>query len=410
MRAANFSKSINFMFLALSAALIYAVSNGIRVNLSLLLDPITYKTGVSYAQLSFILAIGQFVYGLSQPLFGFMALKYSYKEVLLAGCALLAIGLIGTAYSSSFIGICFFLGFCFYASTGALCFGIVLSCVSPLMTPYHAIVFSGILNTAAGVGSSFFSPAFSILLTNFDVSSALLILTTPLLLLVPISLVIGKLNSNVVIKDTHEKLPIKGVFRQAFLDKSYQIMLISFFICGFHMGIIFTHLYPEFIASGLSAQSATLAYTLLGIAIAIGAFLCGIACVKYKYANILGSLYFMRALIVASYVFFMPKNEISAVIFAFLLGLTCDATVAPTSLIVNARFGASKLAVLFGLVYIAHQLGCFVSAALGGILVSLFDSYEIIWVIDISLCLLASTLCFNIKLPSSVKPHSLATV
>lgn len=397
MRAVNFSKSVHFTFLALTAALIYAVSNGIRVNLGLLIDPLSTNSGISYAFISFILASGQFIYGLSQPFFGFLAIRYSYKDVLLLGCAMLAIGLIGTAYSSSSIAMFIFLGVFFYASTGALCFGLVLSCASPLMSERQAVIFSGILNTAAGVGSSIFSPTFTLLLDGFSVSTTLLILTLPILILIPISIYIGKLNNSLKKLDAVKSLPIKSVLRQALGDKSYQIMLISFAICGFHMGIIFTHLYSEFIHLGLSSTTATLAYTILGLAIAIGAFLCGIACIRYSSANVLGFLYVARALIVLAYIFLLPKNDFSAILFAFGLGLTCDATVAPTSILVNARFGPEKLAVLFGLVYISHQAGCFISASLGGYFVKSFNSYELIWVIDISLCLLASLLCLSLN-------------
>lgn len=397
MRAVNFSKSVHFTFLALTAALIYAVSNGIRVNLGLLIDPLSTNSGISYAFISFILASGQFIYGLSQPFFGFLAIRYSYKDVLLLGCAMLAIGLIGTAYSSSSIAMFIFLGVFFYASTGALCFGLVLSCASPLMSERQAVIFSGILNTAAGVGSSIFSPTFTLLLDGFSVSTTLLILTLPILILIPISIYIGKLNNSLKKLDAVKSLPIKSVLRQALGDKSYQIMLISFAICGFHMGIIFTHLYSEFIHLGLSSTTATLAYTILGLAIAIGAFLCGIACIRYSSANVLGFLYVARALIVLAYIFLLPQNDFSAILFAFGLGLTCDATVAPTSILVNARFGPEKLAVLFGLVYISHQAGCFISASLGGYFVKSFNSYELIWVIDISLCLLASLLCLSLN-------------
>lgn len=389
--------AVNFAFLALTAALIYAVSNGIRVNLGLLIDPLSTNSGISYASISFILASGQFIYGLSQPFFGFLAIRYSYKDVLLLGCAMLAIGLIGTAYSSSSLAMFIFLGVFFYASTGALCFGLVLSCASPLMSERQAVIFSGILNTAAGVGSSIFSPTFTLLLDGFSVSTTLLILTLPILILIPISFYIGKLNNSLKKLDAVKSLPIKSVLRQALGDKSYQIMLISFAICGFHMGIIFTHLYSEFIHLGLSSTTATLAYTILGLAIAIGAFLCGIACIRYSSANVLGFLYVARALIVLAYIFLLPKNDFSAILFAFGLGLTCDATVAPTSILVNARFGPEKLAVLFGLVYISHQAGCFISASLGGYFVKSFNSYELIWVIDISLCLLASLLCLSLN-------------
>jgi MFS family permease len=396
MRAVNFSKGANFAFLALIAALIYAVSNGIRVNLGILLDPLSASSGVSYATLSLILATGQFAYGLSQPLFGLMALRRSYEEVLLTGCAMLALGLIGTAYSSSAFSMFIFLGIIFYAATGALCFGLVLSCMSTLFSARQAIIFSGILNAAAGVGSSFFSPTFVLLLEGFDISTTLLILSSPVLLMVPISIYIGRLNGALKKTAVKQSLPFKAVLRQAIGDRSYQIMLISFAICGFHMGIIFTHLYSEFIDMGLSSATATFAYTLFGLALALGAFLCGFACIKYKSANVLGFLYASRALIVLTYLFLLPKNEFSAILFACALGLTCDATVAPTSLIVNARFGAEKLAVLFGLVYISHQAGCFVSAALGGYFVNTFNSYALIWLVDISLCVLASLLCLSL--------------
>ncbi len=399
MSALNSSHITKFLVLSLMGGLIYTVSDGIRVNLGIIIEPLSQSSGLSYATLSFILASGQFIYGLSQPFFGILALKRSYQYVLVLGTLMMATGLIGSAYAHNAFLMFIFLSLLFFGSTGALCFGLVLSCMLPLFDKKQALVFTGILNTAAGVGCAFFSPVYSFLLEGFSVSVTLLLLTLPVWILLPISIFLGRLNkTHAPLKEELIKLNIVKTLKEAISDHSYQIMLISFAICGFHMGIIYTHLFTQFTSQGLSNKEATFAFTMFGSAVIAGCFLCGVACVKYRSSKILSTIYLSRALIVGFYIFCMPKNEYSALFFAITLGLTCDATVAPTSLNVSEHFGGEKLALLFGIVYISHQLGVFISAALGGYFIDCLNNYDLIWVLDILLCLSASLLCLSLNI------------
>jgi len=147
---------------------------------------------------------------------------------------------------------------------------------------------------------------------------------------------------------------------------------------------------------GIDESMATIAYSVFGIATMTGAIACGYICLHHSLKNVLGTLYALRALIAFVFIFFMPKDLISVMIFITLLGLTCDATITPTSELISHKYGPSLLGVLFGAAYLCHQFGSFLSSSIGGFIVDRTGNYETVWIIDIALCSFASLICYAI--------------
>ncbi len=121
----------------------------------------------------------------------------------------------------------------------------------------------------------------------------------------------------------------------------------------------------------------------------IGAIVCGYFSSKYQLKNVLGTVYMLRAIFALSFIFLMPKNIFSVILFAIAIGMTCDATVSPTSEIIRNKFGVRMLGILFGVAYISHQLGSFISSSVAGQIVQLTNSYNLLWTIDILLCVMS---------------------
>ncbi|MBR2274567.1 MAG: MFS transporter [Lachnospiraceae bacterium] len=128
----------------------------------------------------------------------------------------------------------------------------------------------------------------------------------------------------------------------------------------------------------------------------IGSVLCGFMCRQFPIKNVLGTLYGVRALIVVIFMLFLPKKVFTVFLFITILGMTGDATVTPTSEIVSRRFGPESLGFLFGITYVGHQIGGFLSSWLGGIFITQRGNYQMIWMFDIVLCAIASVASYQI--------------
>lgn len=155
------------------------------------------------------------------------------------------------------------------------------------------------------------------------------------------------------------------------------------------MPLSFYHIFSQLILYGMEAEAASWAFSVYGIAAICGALLSGALCSTLNKGKILAFLYGFRAVWTALYLFLMPKTFLTAVIFAIGLGMTGDATVSPTAGLVSENFTLRQVATLMGILFLAHQIGAFFSAWLGGVLLTVTGGYTAIWLIDIVLCLFA---------------------
>lgn len=391
------------VLLVVGACLLFGLSLGIRMNYGILLNAYADKAGLPYNEISFVVAIGELVYGITQPIFGMIAIKRSNSFVLKVGLLLLAIGFILSAFIRSVPLLTITLGICLSAGTGAICFGIVMGAVSTFIPKSKAAIVSGIINASSGIGSSLMSPFIEFLMAVLGLTKAMLALSLPAFILLPVVYWIGIMNRrytalNINNYNKENKISFWQTFKNAASYKTYQYLMIGFATCGFHMSLIQNHLYSQIISYGIDSQTAAFAYTTFGIGTMVGALFCGLICAKLPLKNVLGSLYLLRAIFIGIFLFILPKTIIFIVVFAIVLGLSGDAIVTPTAEIINRKFGAINMAFLFGIVFVCHQIGGFVSTWLGGILVEITGSYVLIWLIDLVLCALATFFSYRIRI------------
>ncbi len=237
--------------IALCACLIYAVSSGIRSNLAILLNPILQNSGVSYAQISVVIALGQLVYGLVQPVFAYLALKKTYGFMLTLSCLMMFIGLAATPLCTNVTTLTIFLGVLFHAGTGGTCFGLVMAVATPALGLAKASAVSGFINAGTGIGSMFICPLMNYLNSSYGIDITMYALAVLTLGIIPVSIWLS--GRKVVIGQNEFKSRIneKEEFFYALHDKTFIIMLISFASCGFHMSILQTHLYSQLISYGI---------------------------------------------------------------------------------------------------------------------------------------------------------------
>lgn len=383
------------VLLTLAGCLIYAFNGGLRSNYGIMLGSLVESSGVPYAAISFILAVGQFMFGVMQPLFGVVALKKSNRFVLVCGIGLVAAGLLFLPVCTAPWMLMLALGLLLPAGTGALSFGIIMGTITPKLGEKRAAAVSGIVTAGSGIGSTVLSPVIQSLLAAWGLSGAMTALAVPVLALLPVVLIISRGGEGSA-QQSGEPIQLGQMFREAFREPAYRGLMIGFSTCGFHMAIIETHLYSQFLSYGFSDKSAAYAFSVYGVAAMAGSVLSGIVCSRVRMKQVLGFLYGSRAVFAALFLL-LPKSPVSMFLFALVLGLTGNSTVVPTSGLVSKYFGTAKLATLFGIVFVCHQAGSFCSSCLGGIFAQQMGRYDLIWYLDIVLCLCASIASFRIR-------------
>lgn len=393
------------VLLAVSGCYIYAMNSGIRNNYGILLNPIIDNSGLSFTSVSLVLAVGQLVFGLVQPLFGIMAAKKGNTPTLLLGVALTIVGMVLKPYCKSVPALLFCLGILLPAGTGAISYGVIMGAIAPKIPARLVSTVSGMVNASSGIGNAVLAPAITALIASGGLAYGMFVLCIPFAVMIPLSLFLGRreaVSSDVSAAGPGSPAPetenagVTALFRTAFKDGMYLYLTAGFFTCGFHMALITNHLPTEFQSYGFSSEAAAYAFSIYGITTIIGSMVSGGLGGRFRMKNILGSLYGLRPVTILLF-FMAPKTLLSISAFTALLGFTGAATVSPVSGLIGRRFGAKNLATLFGVVFVAHQIGGFLGAWLGGICFNATGGYAAIWLIDAALCVFASVVSFAIR-------------
>ena len=391
-------KTFSVIAFGLIGCAVYGMGAAVRGNIGILLNPMAAQCGIDYDDVSICIAVMQLIFGASQPLFGMIASKKSNRFVLFLGVMLLAASMGGIMFARSFAMLMLSLGIIFGLGAGAIAFGIVLTSAIYFVGSENAMTIAGMLNAAAGMVGFVFAPLLNGLLKAGGIRLTTTVVTAMFLILIPLSIILTSRDpKSETTSGQNEGSKDALPFRDAFKNRTYRLLLAGFSTCGFHMVIIESHLFSQYTSYGIEDTAASWAFSIYGIATIAGALLSGYLSTKVRKGRLLSFYYGFRAVWVLLYLFLMPKNVLTAVLFSTGLGLTGDATVSPTSGLVNENFNIRQVATLVGLLFLVHQVGAFFSAWLGGVFYNAYGSYNVIWIMDAALCTFASTMSYLIK-------------
>ncbi|MCI8468655.1 MAG: MFS transporter [Eggerthellaceae bacterium] len=380
-----------FIAFGLISCCLYGVGAGLRGDVGILLNPLSQQTGLSYESVSFCVAAMQLVFGASQPAFGILANRTSSRLVLVLGALLFAASLLGMRASVGFASLFLSLSGLFGLGAGAVSFGLILTSSVNFVGKSRAMAISGMLNAAAGMGSFALSPLLGALVQSGGLGLAVAAMLAPVLALIPIALVVTSRDKRAEQGESgsEERLELGPLMREALGNRTFLLLVAGFTTCGFHMVIIESHLFSQYVSYGIDAQVASWVFSLYGVFTIFGALLSGWLSTRVAKGRLLAFYYVFRALWVLAFIFLSPKTALFAALFSAGLGMTGDATVSPTSGLVSREFSFSKVATLIGVLFFCHQVGAFASAWLGGALFSATGSYTSLWLLDAALCLAA---------------------
>jgi len=389
--------------LILAASAILMITMGARLTTGLFLSPINTTTGLGIASISFAMAIGQFMWGASQPVFGAVADKYGPARVIVLGAVLLAAGLAATPFVSSEWGLMLTLGILSAAGAGAGSFSILIGATAQRLPAARRPFASGFINAGGSFGQFVFAPLMQVLIAGPGWILAMLTMAATTLLTIPLAWFLRKKPASAPSVAAAGAAPVIGIgiglteqLRQAMRDRSYLFLHAGFFTCGFHIAFLVTHLPGEVALCGLPVGVAGTALGLIGLFNIAGSLTAGALSTRYRMKNLLALMYASRAVIIGIYLV-APKTALTFYIFAAALGFTWLATVPPTAGLVGKLFGTRYLATLFGLTLLSHQIGGFFGAWLGGLAFVRFGDFSWMWYADIALAIAAALINLPIR-------------
>ena len=385
--------------LILAAAAIMMITMGARMTTGLFLSPINTSTGLGIVSISFAMAVGQFVWGAAQPVFGAIADKYGSVRVLIAGALMLAAGTALTPFVDTQWGLIFALGILSAAGAGAGSFSILIGATSQRIPAERRAFASGFINAGGSFGQFVFAPLVQAVISLAGWVTAMLAMAAATLLTIPLVWPFRKRAPAPAV--TASPAAPKGMglgeqVRVAMHDPSYLFLHAGFFTCGFHIAFLVTHLPGEVALCNLPAGVSATALGLIGLFNIIGSLGAGALGARYRMKYLLAWLYASRAAIIMLYLL-APKTAWTFYIFAAVLGLTWLATVPPTAGLVGKLFGVRYLATLFGLTLLSHQIGGFFGAWLGGLALERYGNFNWMWYADIVLALAAALVNLPIR-------------
>jgi predicted MFS family arabinose efflux permease len=383
--------------LILSAAAILMLTMAARLTTGLFLSPINTSTGLGIASISLALAVGQFMWGASQPIFGAVADKYGPARVIVLGGVMLAAGLAATPFVSSQWGLMLTLGILSAAGAGAGSFSILIGATAQRLPPARRPFAAGFINAGGSFGQFVFAPLVQFTIAASGWVTAMVALAATTLLTLPLAWPLrGKPPQAAAAGGAQDEPGLGRQVRTALRDKSYLCLHAGFFTCGFHIAFLATHLPGEVALCGLPAGVAATSLGLIGLFNIAGSLTAGALGQRYRMKWLLALMYASRALIIGVYLL-APKSALTFYIFAAALGFTWLATVPPTAGLVGKLFGTRYLSTLFGLTLLSHQVGGFFGAWLGGLAFVRFGDFSWMWYADILLALAAALVNLPIR-------------
>ncbi|ALK98098.1 major facilitator transporter [Massilia sp. WF1] len=382
--------------LILSASAILMITMAARLTTGLFLSPINTSTGLGVASISLAMAVGQFMWGASQPIFGAVADKYGPARVIVLGGLMLALGLAATPFVSSQWGLMLTLGVLSASGAGAGSFSILIGATAQRLPAERRPFAAGFINAGGSFGQFVFSPLVQAVIQASGWVVAMISLAATTLLTIPLAFLMRGRKATAHAAVAVDETTLGRQVREALRDRSYLYLHAGFFTCGFHIAFLVTHLPGEVALCGLPAGVSATALALIGLFNIAGSLIAGALGQRYRMKWLLAAIYGGRALIIGIYLL-APKTALTFYVFAAALGFSWLATVPPTAGLVGKLFGTRYLSTLFGLTLLSHQVGGFFGAWLGGLSFVHFGDYSWMWYADIVLALAAALVNLPIR-------------
>lgn len=383
----------SWWLVVLAAASIAAIAMGLRQVMGLYMKPLTMELGIGRQSFSLAIAIANLVWGLAAPFVGAVSDRYGTGRVAVMGGLMTAAGLYLTYAAQSEMALILagvFLGFG-VAGAGV---NAMVGAAARAAPPHLRTQAIATLGMGSGLGILIALPYTHALIEGLGWKLSLLALLVTSLAILPLAYMVSGKPVAPAIAASSQSLP--EALREAFKVPSYFLLNAGFFVCGFHLAFFGTHL-PAYVADqGLDASVSVIALTCVGVGNLIGTWLSGQSARFFPKRYGLSAIYFMRALVFLGFIF-LPITPAVVIVASFLLGLLWLSTIPLTSGLVATFFGPQWMTMLYGIVFLSHQIGSFLGAWTAGLVFDATKSYDVMWWVSVALGVFAALVNLPIR-------------
>ena len=392
----KFIKNRKALITLISASLIVIISLGIRQTFGMFYFDFETDLQITLRQFSFAIGLQMFLWGLFGPWFGIVTDKYGGHIAVFIGFVFYLIGIL-LLYSGINKGFYFIvsMGILIGIGLGATAVSIPVSVVSKHFPSSNRTIATGIV-TAAGSFGYFISPLFTRMsLVEYGWQDTLLFFS--IFVVIGLGLAFLLTTPKTTEGDmSDDKQTAMEAIKEAFANKSYIYLTLGFFVCGWHITLVATHIPAYLSDKGLPGWCAATLLSMIGLFNIFGTLTCGYLSTKFPKKFILSFIYFARGIVIAFFIF-LPPSPTTAILFGITFGFLWLATVPPTAGMVSFIFGTKYMGLLYGIVFLSHQIGSFFGAYLGGLFKEIYGSYDYAWYLSIALSIFAGLIHLPIK-------------
>ena len=379
----------------IAASCIVAAVFGSRNTLPLAIDGINQSETLNYLQISFAFALGQLFMGAISPFGGMIADKYGSGKTLIIGILLILFGTLLIPYSTTAFTLSISLGVIASIGLGIAGLPVVLASVNKLIPQEKVGMAFGFINAGSSLGQLILAPIAGFIIVTFGWVYCIYFLSLILLLLLPISVVLRSRTKEKALNNIADRT-LSETLNIAIKTPSYIYLVTGFFVCGFHVAFIATHMPGVIQVCGFSPTVSGWSLGLIGLFNIVGSIFAGWYISKRSMRIFLAYTYFARCIIVLLFLI-SPKDLLSVMLFSIALGLTYFSVIPATAGLVGKMFGPQFMATLFGFALFSHQIGGFLGAYLGGFFFNITGDYTTVWLLDAALAVFAALIHLPIK-------------
>ena len=379
-------------WILLGAALILALSLGVRHGFGLFLAPMSAEFGWGRGVFAFAIALQNLMWGLAQPFAGALADRLGAGKVVIIGGVLYAVGLVLMGLSDSPVTLSLSAGLLIGIGLSGTSFSVILGVVGRAVAPEKRSLAMGIASAAGSFGQFAMLPGTLGLINWLGWSLALLVLGLMVAFIVPL---VGLLKDHPLPAQGHDQT-LGEALREACSHSGFWLLALGFFVCGFQVVFIGVHLPAYLVDQHLPATTGTTVLALVGLFNIVGTYTAGWLGGRMSKPRLLTALYLLRAVVIVLFLW-APITTFSAYLFGVAMGLLWLSTVPLTNGTVATLFGVRNLSMLGGIVFLFHQLGAFLGGWLGGVVYDQTGNYDLVWQISILLSLLAGALNWPVR-------------
>jgi MFS family permease len=421
----------------IAGGIVMGLALGVRHVQGLFLLPVVADHGWTRATFGLAMAVQNLVWGVSQPLTGMVADRFGAARVVAAGLACYALGLLAMAFAPTPALFVAGAGGCIGLALSGTAFGAVYGALNRLVAPARRSAALGLAGAVGGFGQFAMVPAAQALIGHLGWAHALAAFAVAMLVALPLAVALREsagadvpaaagsgagagAAARSAAGPTAAGRPgaaaaagpgapaaaapsMRAALREAFAHRGFWLLNLGFLACGFQLAFIATHLPAYLRDRGLQAGDAVAALALIALANTLGTYAFGLLGAAWRRKRLLAALYLLRSAAMAAFVL-LPTSRASLCAFALAMGLLWLGTVPLTNGIVSQVFGVRWINTLFGFVFLGHQLGSFLGVWLGGVVFEATRSYDLVWIVAMTLGVVAAALHWAIDDREIVRP------